>query len=65
MDIQTRQFITEELTTLLNRAPTENEIQNGQTDTLIMGRVNARLATAQVATVSTQVSQLSAVKMVQ
>ena len=48
MDTQTRQFITEELTALLKRAPTENEIQNGQTDTLIMGKVNARIISALV-----------------
>ena len=65
MDTQTRQFITEELTTLLQRAPSENEIQNGQTDTLIMGKVNARIASAQSATISTQVSQLSTSKVVQ
>jgi len=65
MDTQTRQFITEELTTLLNRVPTENEIQNGQTDTLIMGKVNISKASAQLATVSTKVDKLSAVKVVQ
>ena len=65
MDTQTRQFITDELTTLLRRAPTENEIQNGQTDTLIMGKVNISKASAQLATVSTKVDKLSAVKVVQ
>ena len=65
MDTQTRQFITEELTTLLQRAPSENEIQNGQTDTLIMGKVNVRTAATNLATVSTQVNKLSGIKVVQ
>ena len=42
MDTNTRSKIIEELTTLLNRAPSENEIINGQTDTYIMGRVQMR-----------------------
>jgi hypothetical protein len=29
------------LTAMLNRAPSENEIQNAQTDTVVMGRVLA------------------------
>jgi hypothetical protein len=65
MDTQTRQFITEELTALLQRAPTEQEIQNGQTDTYITGKVNARIASAQTATISTQVNKLSTNKVIQ
>ena len=64
MDTQTRLFITEELTTLLQRAPTEDEIQNGQTDTLIMGKVNVRITAANISTVSTQVNKLSVGKVI-
>lgn len=39
MDQDTRQKITDQLRTLLNREPTNNEIINGQTDTYIMAKV--------------------------
>lgn len=42
MDQDTRDKIIEELTAFLNRAPSENEIMNAQTDTLIIGRVKSR-----------------------
>lgn len=39
MDQITRQKIIDELTTYLNRLPSENEIMNCQTDLHIMGRI--------------------------
>lgn len=39
MDPQLRQDITDELAILLNRPPTEQEVQNGQTDTYVMQQV--------------------------
>lgn len=43
MDQITRDKIITELTKFLNREPTENEIQNAQTDTYIMGKVRGIL----------------------
>jgi len=39
MDADLRQKIIEELTKFLNRTPTENEIRNCVTDTIIMGKI--------------------------
>lgn len=42
MDIDTRQKIHDELVTMLNREPSEQEIMNGQTDINIMHKVQNR-----------------------
>lgn len=39
MDSTLRQNIIDELTTLLKRAPNEQEIMNGQTDSITMGKI--------------------------
>jgi hypothetical protein len=58
MDQETRQIITEELTILMNRAPTEKEIINGQTDQYVVHKIEHRRNIKDVATLKAQVDKL-------